>query len=124
MTSENIDIFLSFLRECEQKYHIAEADEQEANNLTQDILHSLELEEHDYHEYARLSKELKEVRQKRRNAMDLQSVMTPILIWMDTNKTTVKSLEKLLGEVRKAERNTENRIYTPRVRNSKGGAVG
>lgn len=46
MTSENIDIFLSFLRECEQKYHMAEADEQEANNLTQDILHSLELKNH------------------------------------------------------------------------------
>ena len=45
MTSEQIDMFLSFLRDCEQQYRMAEADEQETNNITQDILHSLELEE-------------------------------------------------------------------------------
>lgn len=116
MTSEQIDKFLTFLRDCEQKNHMAEEDELEANNMTQDILHSLELELHAYHDFARLSKELKGIRKKRRAAMDLQSVTAPILKWMDENKTVIKSLERLLGDVRKAERNTENRIYTPRTK--------
>ena len=36
-TSPHIDAFLSFLRNCEQQFHMAEADEREANNETQDI---------------------------------------------------------------------------------------
>lgn len=115
MASEQIDLFLSFLRDCEQRYRMAEADEQEANSITQDILHSLELEEHDYRDFARLSKELREVRRNRRSAKDLMSTIAPILNWIDSNKPVIKSLERLLGDVRKAERSTENRIYTPRV---------
>ena len=70
MTSQGIEAFLSYLRETEKRYHMAELDEQEANDETQDILHSLELQDHDYHDFARLSKELRGVRQKRRAAKD------------------------------------------------------
>ena len=45
MTSNQIEAFLTFLRDCEQRYHMAEADEQEANAITNDILHALELSE-------------------------------------------------------------------------------
>lgn len=84
MTSGQIDAFLTFLRDCEQRYHIAEAEERDANNETQDILHSLELEEHSYHEYARLSKQLRDVRQRRRMAKDTLSVISPVMgqLWM------------------------------------------
>ena len=64
--SLQIDEFLSFLRACEQQYHMAETEEQEANGETQDILHSLELEPHDYRQFAALGKELREVRRRRR----------------------------------------------------------
>ena len=117
MTSAGIEAFLSYLRETEQKYRMAEADEQEANDETQDILHSIELQEHGYHDFARLSKELKFVRQKRRAAKDTMSETLPVLEWAEANRAVVKGLERLLGDVRKAEKNTENRIYTPRVRN-------
>lgn len=116
MTSQGIENFLAFLRETEQRYHMAESDEQEANDETQDILHSLELQDHDYHEFARLSKELRGVRQKRRSAKDTMSETAPVLDWIENNRQTVKSIERLLGDVRKAEKKTENRIYTPRVR--------
>ena len=56
MTSQGLDSFLSYLREAEQRYHMAETVEQEANDETQDILHIIELQDHDYHEFARLSK--------------------------------------------------------------------
>ena len=119
-TSNGIEVFLAFLRETEQQYHMAEADEQEANDATQDLLHFIELEDHDHEEYARLSEELKAVRKQRRKAKDTMSETAPILDWMDSNRQVIKSLERLLGDVRKAEKNTAGRIYTPRVR-KKGG---
>lgn len=118
--SKNIEDFLTFLRSCEQSYHMAEADEQEANSITQDLLHSIELEEHTYHEHAKCSKELKEVRKLRRAAKDTMSQTAPILDWIEQNRSVVKGLEQLLGAVRKAERSTESRIYTPRVKKREG----
>lgn len=106
ITSQQVDDFLTFLRECEQQYHMAEAEEQGAGDITQDILHSLELEEHDYHEYAKLSKDLRDVRKRRRRAKDTMYVINPVLSWSEENRAVIKSLERLLGEIRKAERYT------------------
>lgn len=64
MTSHQIDNFLSFLRNCEQRYHMAEADEQEANAVTNDIHHSLELEVHSDDEVLALGLELANIRKK------------------------------------------------------------
>jgi hypothetical protein len=118
--SKGIESFLNFLRETAQLYRISEANEQEANDITQDILHSLELEEHDYHSSAKLAKELKEARKMRRAAKDLMAVTAPVLDWADANRPVIKNLEQLLGCVRKAERNTEGRVYTPRTKRKEG----
>lgn len=115
-TSRKIESFLAFLRESEQQYHMAEADEQEANDATQDLLHSIELEEHDHDGFAQLSEDLKLIRQQRRKAKDTMSETAPVLDWIDANRSVIKGLERLLGDVRKAEKNTEGRIYTPKVR--------
>lgn len=112
--SKSIEQFLTFIRESEQQYKMAEADELEANDITQDILHSLELQEHDYHEYAKLSKQLRDVRKQRRTAKDTVMALEPVVRWMDNNRDIIKNMEQLLGNVRKAEKRTENRIYTPR----------
>lgn len=116
MFSEPIEDFLTYLREVESQYRMAQATEEETFNETNDLLHQLELQEHTYHEYAQLAKEITRVRQERRQAKDLMMMSEPILDWIDDNKAFVKSLEQLLGAVRKAERNTENRIYTPRAK--------
>ena len=113
--SVGIENFLEYMRQIEQLYHISIANEQEANDATQDILHSLELEEHDYHSSARIARKLKEVRQTRRAAKDLTLKTQVVVNWIDENRKTIKTLEQLLGEVRKMERNTENRIYTPKT---------
>lgn len=114
--SESVDAFLTFLRECEQLYHMARAEEKEANDLTQDILHSLELEPHRYHEYAAMAKELHSVRQKRRIAKDAAQLTELVVAWMSENRGVIKTLERLLGETRKEERQMSNRVYVPRVR--------
>ena len=113
--SNGIEAFLNYIRETEQLYRISVANEQETNDATQDILHSLELETHDYHSSARLARKLKEVRQARRAAKDLMGQTLPVVEWAEGNRQTVKALERLLGEVRKMEKNTGNRIYTPKT---------
>lgn len=114
--SVGIETFLAYIHDAEAQYRMAEADEIEANSLTQDILHRIELQEHTHHEYAALSKELKGVRCERRRAKDTLNTTIPIVEWIDANRAVIKGLERLLGEVRKVERSTEGRIYTPRTK--------
>lgn len=123
--SEPIDVFLTYLRDCERRYHMEESNEQEANALTNDIHHELELVEHSESEVLALGLELAEVRRKRRKAKDVMAELAPVLEFVEENRTFVKRLERLLGDVRKAERRVEGRIYTPRSRleRHEGGAV-
>ena len=85
------------------------------NSETQDILHRLELHDDSYHDMARLSKTLKEARQDRRAAKDAISELDPICGWARENARVLKSLEQLLGNVRKAEKATQNRYYSDRT---------
>lgn len=114
MNSKGIEDFLKFLREAEEKFNMAQDEETELNNQTQDILHFLELEKHPYHEYAKLAKKLKTVREERRKVKDYIQETGPIMTWLENNRQTIKNLEQLLGTVRKAEKSTVNRIYIPK----------
>lgn len=113
--SSGIDSFLTFLRKVEQTYSIFLSVEQDANNETQDILHIIELREAGQAEIIELYDKLKEVRCKRRKAKDYVLQATSVINWTEENKTVIKGLEKLLGEVRKNERYTQNRIFTAKT---------
>lgn len=109
--SEILSDFLTYLRDTKQIYNMAVQDENDANDATQDILHSLEIDGGSYHELARLSKVLQDVRRKRREAKDKTICLEPIVQWIEGNAAVIKGLERLLGDVRKAERSLENRTY-------------
>lgn len=113
--SKDLERFLDFLKSAESQLDQAMAGQQEAEAETQDILHSLELEKHSYHEMAALSRKLAEVRQTRRQHKDIVAQLTPVVEWTKENDGTVRSLQRLLGDVRKTEKSTQNRIYTPRT---------
>lgn len=113
--SKDLERFLDFLKSAESQLDQAMAGQQEAEAETQDILHSLELEKHSYHEMAALSRKLAEIRQTRRQHKDSAAQLTPVVEWTRENDGTVRSLQRLLGDVRKTEKSTQNRIYTPRT---------
>lgn len=113
--SENIKSFLDFLRECESLLRISQTNESDCNDKTQDILHALELNELSYHDTAKLAKKLKVVRQERRAAKDIINQVLPITTWIEDNRTVIKSLERLLGEVRKEENYIKNRVYNTKT---------
>lgn len=113
--SEQIEDFLDFMRKVKTDYNIAVSSEKEANDATQDLLHSLELYENTYHEYARAAKKLAQVRQERRAAKDAREQLQLVMDWLEENDRVIHGLEKLLGNVRKAEKATEGRFYTPKT---------
>lgn len=113
--SEALDNFLTYLREIQQEYDIAQADEHEADNATQDILHNLELCDNKYHDCAKLSLALRTIRQERRKAKDTVLVLQPMIDWINQNQEVVRGLERLLGSVRKAEKGINNRHYCPKT---------
>ena len=113
--SSYVENFLDYLREVESQYNIAIMEQKEAELLTQDLLHKLELEDISHHEYAYLAKELKEIRKQRRIAKDTILCTSPIIQYARDNHKVIKQLEQLLGEVRKAEKSLENRHYTPKA---------
>lgn len=113
--SAGLSDFLIYLRESDERYHMAREDEQQANDETQDILHSLELDKHTYNEQAKLARKLVEVRKRRRIAKETQEVTAPIVTWSEANKQVIKALERVLGDARKAEKRKEHRMYAPRT---------
>ena len=113
--SKDLERFLDSLKSAESQLDQATAGQQEAEAETQDILHSLELEKHSYHEMAALSRKLAEVRQARRQNKDIVAQLTPVVEWTRENDAAVRSLQRLLGDLRKVERSTQNRFYTPRT---------
>lgn len=113
--SKVIEEFLNGLREAEREYNWALEEEKNKNAETQDLLHRIELENDSYHDRARIAKALKNVRQERRRAKDTGTKTEAIVKWCEENSGVIRSIEKLLGEVRKAERSTENRSYIPKT---------
>lgn len=113
--SEYISCFLDFMRESTMEYEVARSRQSDADNETQDLLHRLELHDDTYHDMARISRELKKVRRERRKAKDTVAELEPVCKWREENARALKSLEQLLGAVRKAEKATQNRIYMDRT---------
>lgn len=116
-TSERISAFLDFLREAPAKYRMAQEDEMRSDKETQDILHWYEFDGWDATdaELLRVGRTLSLVRRRRRRAKDARSILHPVTEWTAKNESVQKSLERLLGDMRKAERGTENRHYTDRT---------
>ena len=110
--SGGIDAFLTFIRESESLYRQAEMNEQDANDQSQDLLHTIELKDCDDGKLLDIAKSFRDVRRERRGAKDAMDMLTAVKEWADANRAVIKGLEQLLGKVRKAEKNTENRIYT------------
>lgn len=112
-TSEQISAFLDMLREARMDHNIAVQQESDADKETQDIMHWSEFEG------GQASQDVKaavldaqsSVRQHRRQAKNTAEILKPVVSWVDSNEQIVKSLERLLGEVRKAEKNTDSRSY-------------
>ena len=96
-------------------YYIAKDMLKECDEATQDILHNMEIDPVKYKERARLATKLQSVRRQRRTAKDMTETTKIISIWVKDNKSIIGSLQRLLGDIRKAEKKQQNRTYIPRT---------
>ena len=80
---------------------------------TQDLLHQIELG--DKRDRNRAATALKNVRRERRAAKDYLRQYQPIVKYIADNPDILKKLDRLVGELRKAEKPIEGRRYYPRV---------
>ena len=116
-SSEYISEFLNFVSDTQTKHRIyAEAVENQ-DKLTQDYLHSLELDDLKCDERSKVATKLAINRKDRRYYKDRVEEFEPIVKFFEDpqHKKVLNLMTKVLGDVRKAESYHKDRKYIPRV---------
>lgn len=115
--SDTISAFLKLMDDVQKDYIYNSEQVTRMNKLTQDYLHSLELDGLDYKGRARVATQLTKTRQARRNHKDMVEVLEPIVLFLDSEKgkQLINLMREVLGKTRKVEGYLEHRRYIPRV---------
>ena len=124
--SKHIENFLDFYRQALSDYTYAQQQVSKCQNYTQDILHSLELDNLSYAERCKLMTKLMHCRQDRRYWKDQVEELEPIVsIFVtsdaskrqetDRNNKVLNLLREALGQTRRQENYHKDRKYTPRI---------
>ena len=113
--SEQISDFLSLMNSVKASYDYFHSKMVEQDKATQDLLHTLELDDLNYRERAKVSTKIRDTRRVRRACKDSVEELTPLLDYIEHNKKALDNLRNTLGELRKQERYHENRRYYPRI---------
>lgn len=111
-TSEYLSDFLRFLDVANKEYSSAYEAVGRADKTTQDYLHQLELGE--YSTRRKTATALANNLKNRRENKDIVAILKPIFDFTSKYQNIINELRKILGEIRKQERNTI-RYYYPRV---------
>ena len=117
LPSDYISNFLNFIKGVDMDYVDALDGLNVQDKLTQDYLHSLELDNLKCAERSKIATKLAQNRKERRYYKDKIEIYQPIIDFLDDdkNKKVSRKLEQVLGQVRKQEKIHKNRFYIPRV---------
>lgn len=115
--SEQITNFLNFITAAQSHYKFCKEEQEKQEALTQDFLHSLELDELNCGERSKIATKLKTNRKDRRYYKDRVEELEPIVIFFadPQNKKVLDKLQQVLGQVKKQERYHEYRTYIPKI---------
>ena len=115
--SEQLTNFLNFVAEAQSCYRFCNDEMQKQDQITQDYLHSLELDELKCGERSKIATKLAINRKDRRYYKDRVEELEPIVIFFadPQNKKVLDKLKQILGQVRKSETYHQDRHYIPRV---------
>ena len=116
--SETLAVFLSAMDRAKHDYEWNESEMKRMDALTQDYLHSMELQDMGYKERAKIATKLAECRKQRRKHKDMVTILEPLMLVLndEKGKQTIKMLKEALGKTRKIEANMECRRYYPRFK--------
>ena len=115
--SEQITNFLNFLTAAQSHYKFCEEEMYKQERLTQDYLHSLELDDLKCSERSKLATKLAINRKVRRYYKDRVEELDPIVQWASdpANVKAINQLRQVLGVCRKQENYHKDRTYAPKV---------
>ena len=109
--------FLNFVSEAQSHYKFCTEEMKKQDQLTQDFLHSLELDDLKRGERSKLATKLAINRKDRRYYKDRVEELQPIVDFFadPQNKKALDKLTNVLGACRKMENYHKDRIYVPKV---------
>lgn len=115
--SEYISEFLNFVAEAQSQYRFCSEEVNNQDKLTQDYLHSLELDDLKRDERSKVATRLAINRKDRRYYKDRVEEFEPIVQFFEDsqNKKMLDKLKQVLGATRKTEGYHKERKYMPRV---------
>ena len=115
--SEYISEFLNFIAEAQSQYRFCRDEVENQEKLTQDYLHSLELDDLKRDERSKVATKLAVNRKDRRYYKDRVEELEPIVQFFEQpqNKKVLDKMKQVLGVVRKSELYHKDRKYIPRV---------
>ena len=115
--SEYISEFLNFVAEARVQYRLYSEEVAKQDKLTQDYLHSLELDDLKYNERSKVATKLAINRKNRRYYKRCVEELEPIVsLFEDSqNKKILNLMTQALGNTRKAESYHKYGKYKPRV---------
>lgn len=115
--SKAIEDFISLLDDARKDYDWCYDNVRRMDELTQDYLHSLELDDLGYKERAKVATAIMKCRQERRACKETTEVLEPIVYFLNSDKGVdmMKLVREALGKTRKAEEKMQYKQYYPRV---------
>ena len=115
--SEQISSFLNFVNAAQSYYNFCDEEMHKQEALTQDYLHSLELDGLSCGERSKLATKLVINRKDRRYYKDRVEELEPIVRWASdpVNTKVINQLKQVLGACRKQENYHKDRTYTPKI---------
>lgn len=115
--SEYLTEFLNFVSEAQSQYRFCRDEVENQEKLTQDYLHSLELDDLKRDERSKVATKLAVNRKDRRYYKDRVEELEPIVQFFEEpqNKKVLDKMKQVLGVVRKSELYHKDRKYIPRV---------
>ena len=120
--SRLVENFLKLMRESKNNCDFIYERIRKWDNKTQDILHDIELNDHNDDEYAILGNKLKEIRKERRidkDAFELQEKIKSCMS-MQGMQQAMNNFNTMLGDLRKVEKYHDTRTYHPKGENQLG----
>ena len=115
--SEQITNFINFITDAQSHYKFCKEEQEKQEALTQDYLHSLELDGLNCGERSKIATKLAINRKDRRYYKDRVEELEPVVTFFEEpqNKKVFDKLQQVLGQVKKQERYHEYRTYIPKV---------
>jgi hypothetical protein len=115
--SEQLTNFLNFISAAQSHYTFCDEEMKKQEQLTQDYLHSFELDNLSCSERSKLATKLAINHKDRRYYKDRVEELEPIITFFSEpqNKKVLDKLQQVLGQVRKQEVYHKDRVYIPRI---------